>query len=50
MSIDVSPVPLEEVLPLRELYCQIVHDSRPRRGFGDLFLIRQGGGSPAAAS
>jgi GNAT superfamily N-acetyltransferase len=45
MEIDVSPVPLEEVLPLRELYrremhCQIVHDSLPRRGFGNLFLIR----------
>ena len=45
MSIDVTPVPLEEVLPLRELYrremnCQIIHDSLPRRGFGDLFLLR----------
>jgi GNAT superfamily N-acetyltransferase len=48
MTIDVSPVPLEAVLPLRELYrremnCQIVHDSLPGRGFGDLFLIRAGG-------
>jgi GNAT superfamily N-acetyltransferase len=48
MAIDVSPVPLEDVLPLRELYrremnCQIVHDSLPRRGFGDLYLIRLGG-------
>ena len=37
MTIDVSPVPLEEILPLRELYrremdCQIVHDSLPRQG------------------
>jgi GNAT superfamily N-acetyltransferase len=45
MAIGVAPVPLEEVLPLRELYrremaCQIVHDSLPGRGFGDLFLIR----------
>ena len=37
MSIDVTPVPLEEVLPLRELYrremnCQIVHDSLPAQG------------------
>ena len=45
MTIDVSPIPLEEILPLRELYrremnCQIVHDSLPRRGFGDLFLFR----------
>ena len=48
MSIDVTPVPLEEVLPLRELYrremnCQIVHDSLPGRGFGDLFLLRSDG-------
>jgi GNAT superfamily N-acetyltransferase len=48
MAIDVSPVPLDEVLPLRELYrrelnCQIVHDSLPRRGFGELFLIRDDG-------
>jgi GNAT superfamily N-acetyltransferase len=48
MAIDVSPVPLAEVLPLRELYrremgCQIVHDSLPGRGFGDLFLLRAGG-------
>ena len=48
MSIDVSPVPLDEVLPLRELYrqemnCQIVHDSLPVRGFGNLFLLRLDG-------
>jgi GNAT superfamily N-acetyltransferase len=48
VSIDVTPVPLEDVLPLRELYrremnCQIVHDSLPRRGFGDLFLLRSDG-------
>src|SRR5262245_63077987 len=48
MAIDVSPVPLEEILPLRELYrremnCQVVHDSLPGRGFGDLFLIRLDG-------
>jgi hypothetical protein len=48
MTIDVSPVPLEDVLPLRELYrhemnCQIVHDSLPGRGFGNLFLIRADG-------
>ena len=40
MTIDVSPVPLEEILALRELYrremnCQIVHDSLPARGFGE---------------
>ena len=48
MTIEVASVPLEEVLPLRELYrremgCQIVHDSLPGRGFGDLFLIRADG-------
>jgi GNAT superfamily N-acetyltransferase len=48
MHIDVSPVPLEEVLPFRELYrqemhCQIVHDSLPERGFGNLFMIRADG-------
>jgi GNAT superfamily N-acetyltransferase len=46
MTFDVSPVPLKEILPLRELYrremnCQIVHDSLPGRGFGDLFLLRE---------
>ena len=45
MRIDVAEVPLEEILPLRELYrremnCQIVHDSLPGRGFGKLFLVR----------
>jgi GNAT superfamily N-acetyltransferase len=44
VKIDVSPVPLEEVLSLRELYrqemnCQIIHDSLPARGFGELYLI-----------
>jgi GNAT superfamily N-acetyltransferase len=48
VKIDVAPVSLEEVLPLRELYrremnCQIIHDSLPGRGFGDLFLIRADG-------
>lgn len=48
MSLAVSPVPLAEVLPLRELYrwemnCQIVHDSLPGRGFGDMFLLRSDG-------
>jgi GNAT superfamily N-acetyltransferase len=49
VKIDLSPVPLEAVLPLRDLYrqemnCQIVHDSLPGRGFGDLYLIRVDGG------
>ncbi len=48
MTIEVLPVPLEEILPLRQLYrhemnCQIVHDSLPGRGFGNLFLIRADG-------
>jgi GNAT superfamily N-acetyltransferase len=48
MTTDISPVPLEQVLPLRALYrremnCQIIHDSLPRRGFGNLFLIRADG-------
>ncbi len=48
MKIDITPVPPEEVLPLRELYrremnCQIYQDSLPGRGFGDLFLIRADG-------
>ncbi len=48
MKIDVSPVALDEIMPLRELYrremnCQIVHDSLPGRGFGNLFLIRADG-------
>ena len=48
MKIDVAQVPLEEILPLRELYrqemnCQIVHDSLPERGFGNLYLLRVDG-------
>lgn len=48
MTIDVSPVPLEDVLGLRELYrqemnCQIIHDSLPGRGFGNLFQFRVDG-------
>jgi GNAT superfamily N-acetyltransferase len=48
VKIDVSSGVLEELLPLRELYrremnCQIVHDSLPGRGFGDLFLIQADG-------
>jgi GNAT superfamily N-acetyltransferase len=48
VKIDVLPAPLDEVLSLRELYraemnCQIVHDSLPGRGFGQLFLIHVDG-------
>src|SRR5437588_9527436 len=47
MEIEVSRVEVNEILPLRELYrqemnCQIVHDSFPRRGFSDAYLIRMG--------
>jgi GNAT superfamily N-acetyltransferase len=45
VTIDVSPVALEDVLGFRELYrqemnCQIIHDSLPGRGFGNLFQFR----------
>jgi GNAT superfamily N-acetyltransferase len=48
VKLDVAPVPLNEVLSLRELYrremnCQIVHDSLPGRGFGELYLMHAGG-------
>jgi GNAT superfamily N-acetyltransferase len=45
MKIDVSRAELNEIMPLRELHrqamnCQITHDSFPRRGFSDPYLIR----------
>jgi GNAT superfamily N-acetyltransferase len=48
MNIEVTKVAVDEVLPLRELYrqemdCQIVHDSFPRRGFSDPYLVRVDG-------
>jgi GNAT superfamily N-acetyltransferase len=48
MDVSVTQVPLEEVLPMRDLYrremnCQIVGDSLPRRGFGPLFILRADG-------
>jgi hypothetical protein len=44
MKIEVSRVEVDAVLPLRELHrqgmnCQIMHDSFPRRGFSDPYLI-----------
>jgi GNAT superfamily N-acetyltransferase len=44
MTIDVEPVPFERIEPLRALHrqamrCQVVGDSLPGRGFGDLFLL-----------
>src|SRR5260370_32095790 len=44
MSIEVSRVEVNEITPLRELHrqamnCQIMHDSFPRRGFSDPYLI-----------
>jgi GNAT superfamily N-acetyltransferase len=48
MDIDVSLVPLSEILPLRELYrremsCQIVHDSMHQRGVTSSWAIRVDG-------
>ena len=48
MTIDISLVPLEEILSLRDLYrqemnCQIVHDSLHERGFTESYLIRVNG-------
>ncbi len=48
MNIDVSRVEVDAIMPLRELKrqemnCQIVHDSYPRRGFSDAYLIRVDG-------
>jgi GNAT superfamily N-acetyltransferase len=48
MTIDVSLVPLKEILALRDLYrqemnCQIVHDSLHERGFTESYLIRVNG-------
>jgi len=45
MKIDVSRVEVNEITPLRELHrqqmnCQIMHDSFPRRGFSDPYLLR----------
>ena len=44
-ALDVSPVPLEAILAMREAYrremnCQIVHDSWHARGFTQSFVIR----------
>jgi len=48
MKIEVARAPLEEILPLRDLYrqemnCQIVHDSYHVRGFTDSYLLRVDG-------
>src|SRR5438094_8658350 len=48
MKIDVSRVDVNEITALRELHrqvmnCQIMHDSFPRRGFSDPYLIRVDG-------
>lgn len=45
MNVEVSRVEVDEITPLRELHrqamnCQIMHDSFPRRGFSDPYLIR----------
>jgi GNAT superfamily N-acetyltransferase len=48
MNIEVARVDVNEITPLRELHrqamsCQIMHDSFPRRGFSDAYLIRVDG-------
>lgn len=48
MNIEVSRVEVDVITPLRELHrqalqCQIMHDSFPRRGFSDGYLIRVDG-------
>ena len=48
MTIEVAPAHWADVLPLRELRrremnAQITHDSFPRRGLSDAYLIRVGG-------
>jgi GNAT superfamily N-acetyltransferase len=48
MDIQVSRVDVQAILPLRELYrhemhAQIVHDSFPRRGFSDAYLVEAAG-------
>jgi GNAT superfamily N-acetyltransferase len=45
MTIEVFRVEVDEITPLRELHrqamnCQIMHDSFPRRGFSDAYLLR----------
>jgi GNAT superfamily N-acetyltransferase len=47
VNVEVSRVEVSDITPLRELYrremnCQIIHDSFPRRGFSDPYLIRVG--------
>jgi GNAT superfamily N-acetyltransferase len=48
MKIEVTRVEVDDITPLRELHrqamnCQIMHDSFPRRGFSDPYLIRVDG-------
>ncbi len=48
MEIQVAPVPVSEILPLRELHrtemkCQIVHDSLHERGFTHAYSIKVDG-------
>ncbi len=48
MIIEVSRVEVNDITPLRELHrqamdCQIMHDSFPRRGFSDPYLIQVDG-------
>lgn len=48
MRIEVTRVDVQEIIPLRELHrhemhCQIVHDSLPRRGCSDAYLVQVDG-------
>src|SRR5690349_8249283 len=48
MTIEVSRVELNDILPLRELHrqemhCQITHDSFPQRGLSDPYLLQADG-------
>jgi GNAT superfamily N-acetyltransferase len=47
VNTEVTRVDVNDIMPLRELHrhemhCQIVHDSFPRRGFSDAYLLRAG--------
>jgi GNAT superfamily N-acetyltransferase len=48
MDIEVARAEVNDIHPLRDLYrqemsCQIIHDSFPRRGFSDPYLLRLAG-------
>src|SRR4051795_4978420 len=48
MAIEIRRAPVDEIMPLRELYrqemnCQIVHDAYAARGFSEAYLILAAG-------